>query len=153
MKVYIIYKNDKFVGYTESKDVLDKFLKLRGKKYTYEKIDKSDIDSKILASNTFEQYELVYYQGYRLVNELPVFYYELLKIDENLNNMLTLTYKNIRNLLHDIDYIRIKKRERDTIKGSILYIQNQIKYHIDTDEPVYDENIDIVKFLDYISSL
>lgn len=146
MKYFIIYKDDKFIGYTDNKVVLKRFLEVRSSKYKVVKMHKDEIPLRIINNDSFESYALAYYNGYKLIDELPLFIYEFSKFESLIREELLTSSIVIKNLIRDIDYIKTDdlyafKKALEKI-SDIYHDLITYSYH----EPIYDEVFDVFKF-------
>ena len=150
VKYFIIYRSGKFIGYTDNKKILKRFLQIRDSKYTIVKMHADDISERIKISDVFESYSLAYYEGYKLTTELPLFIYEFSKFESLIREELITTTAIINSVLRDINYIKYDKL--DEFKNALSEINNlyteliTYSYH----EPIYDENFDVFKFFKYL---
>lgn len=149
-KIYIIYKNDKFVGYTYDKDMLKQFKRTRKGKYKYIKFKTSKIPKNVLDNIDFDNYSLQYYVGYRLSTELPLFLYEFEKLEEKIKADLWDMMGSIELILDKLQYLKLDNFERKLIKAVfselLKYIENIVTDH----EIVFDEYIDIINYFNNI---
>lgn len=146
-KFYCIYKDDKFIGYSEEKTVIKQFLSIRNKdKYVIKKIKSDEIPDDIISSASFESYALAYYQGYKLTYELPIFIYEITKFDSLIREHLITIVAITNSIQHNLEYIKTDKC--DTFKDVLQNISDVVGEFISgiDHEPVYDEIFDVLAF-------
>ena len=148
MKYYIIYRNNKFVGFTTSFEMLQIFLKSRKhKKYMVRIMKENNIDKDILNSEKLSDYELSYYNGYSITYELPVIEYEREMLDEELYNYLCDVYATIEYFIKKLKYIRFDSEEDETeVKLFLNSILQEIFSIFEQAEPAYDEVVDVTRF-------
>lgn len=148
MKYYIIYKNDKFVGFTTSFEMLQTFLKSRKhKKYMVRIMKEDNIDKDVLDSDKLSDYELSYYNGYSITNELPVFEYEREMLEEELYNYLCDSFATIEFFIKKLKYIKFDSEEDENeVKLFLNSILQEIFSIFEQAEPVYDEVVDVTRF-------
>lgn len=147
--MYIIYRDGKFAGFTEDKKMFNEFMSVRKDgKYTFKKMKKSKLPKRIRESDKLENYSMEYYIGYRIVTGLPLFLYEFEELDSDLgNDMLTLS-ESVYFILSSLKYLKLSKEEKMIITESMNHIDYLISGVI-THEPVFDEIIDIEKYINH----
>ena len=152
---YLIYKkkNDKFYGWTDSKELLKLFMKNNKKKYKY-------IKSKTLLSDDMEKYDIyinnyqldAYFQGQTDVDRDPL----ILRMDEfglletSMYNSLFHLSLVIDNLLMLTKYFRNDKDEKHMMNLSYIMTNNNINELLSDDEPVYSDVINIIDYYENI---
>ena len=106
-----------------------------------------DLDQSILDDNKLSNYELSYYQGYRVTYELPIFEYERDVLDELLYSNITDIYATIEMFSTSLDYIKFDN-EYDKLEITKLLdeITRDMFDAFEYSEPLYDEVIDVVKY-------
>ena len=148
MKYHVIYKDDKFLGYTTSKKMLKQFLTVRKKnKYKIIVMTYDDLPERILHSDKFDLYALSYYQGYHLTNELPMFVYVFSKFESLMREEFIYGISCLQRLQRNIEYFK-KLELPDSFNESMKNLHGichdmiTYSYH----EPVYDEVFDVLSF-------
>ena len=146
--MYIIYRDNKFVGYTDDKMMMKVFMNnRRDGTYKFKKIKKSKIPKKIRESRRFEDYSMEYYNGYRISTELPLFLYEFEDLNSDLSNDLLALTESLHSISEAVKYLKLSKNEKEIIKKSMNYINELIDCCTFTHEPVFDEVIDVIKYV------
>lgn len=153
MKYFIIYKDNKFIGYTDNKKMLRQFLKIRNDKYKIIKMYDDEIASKIKTSDTFESYALSYYQGYELTTELPIFIYEFPKFEALIREHLITTVALIDAIRKQLEYFKSDDLEKfdSSLKSVYDMCYEFITYSCH--EPVYDELLDVLGIFKYLYNI
>lgn len=146
--MYLIYRNNKFIGHTDDKLMLQRFMNNRKDgTYKYRKIKKSKIPKKVRESIGFDNYSMAYYTGYRISTELPLFLYEFEELDSDLGNDLLALTESLHSISEAVKYLKFTEDEREIIRISIKYITELIDGCTFTHEPVFDEVVDLIKYV------
>jgi len=153
IKIYLIYKKDKFVGHTTDKRALDQFLKIRPNKYKIIKVSKNKIDKNILNSSEFKQTELDYFRyeyGAEILYKYPLFNYEIDIVHDSFRDDVMILDACLTKLCEKIEFIKFKKLEFDLIITSFTKILETIENSISIEEEfLYEDIFDINKYIKY----
>ena len=151
IKVYLIYHKNKFKGHTTDKEALNRFLKSRNKKYKIVKISKKNIDDTILNSQEFNSTELNYLThiyGAEVLYDYPMFNYEMEYMNESIRDDAGLLDMCVIQIIEKIDFLKLKKKEYDTIHSSFNSILECIADSVAIEEEfLYDDIFDIKKYI------
>jgi len=152
---YLIYnkKNDRFYGWTDSKELLKIFIKINKNKYTY-------IKTKTLLEPEMSKYDLyinnyqldAYFQGQTDYDRYPL----ILRSDEfglletSIYNSLFYLSLILDKFIPSIKYFRNDKDEKQMMRSSCIILNDRINETISDDEPIYS---DIINILDYYEKI
>ena len=146
MKYYIIYKNKHFIGYTQNKNLLDRFLKSRKGKYTVKEMDESEISEEVKNSFNFSNCELTEYTDYYTDNDTVLFNYESLNMEDCIIKDCLFLHHLLEGLLNDIKYFKLSDEESKIIRYSLYKLIDDIKCITESNEIIFDEIINIHKY-------
>lgn len=151
MKYYLIYRNkdDTFYAWTDSKELLELFMRMNSKKYHYIKTD-------TLLELGMEKYEIqvndyqldAFFQGQNGQDKYPL----ILRTDEfglletSMYNTLYYLNNMINGLSSYVKYFRENKTDRKMMESVCNIISSDINEVISDDEPVYGDIIKISKY-------
>ena len=147
MKYYIIYKDDHFIGYTTDKKLLDNFLTNRKGKYTIKKFKENEIPDELRKSFEFTNYELVEYTNYYTNNDAVIFNYEYIDMEEYMSRDCLVLQQLLEFVLYNIKFIELTDEERKMIQYSFCKLIDDLNAITDSNEVIYDEIININKYL------
>lgn len=146
MKYYVIYHKGVFVGYSNSHEMVKNFIECRKPyKYMVRIFKEKDISEDILQNDMLSNFELSYYQGYNLINELPVFEYEREMIDNILYEDICDMCYTCHSLLDKLPYIKFDS-ELDYLEVTALIERITTELWSTLEDMTYDDVIDLVKY-------
>ena len=146
MKYYIVYKNNHLQGYTNDKLLLDNFIKNRKGNYKIYKLKESNIPKELLDSFNFNNYQLSEYINYSTDNDVILFNYEASDMEDLLLKDLLSLESLLKDLLKHIKYFKFDENEVNLIRYALKYLLENISSITETDEPIFDEIVDINKY-------
>lgn len=151
MKEYLIYHDNKFIGHCSDKDMLDKFITTRNCKYDIVKTKINKIPNTIKETVYFENTQLVYYEGYSVYTDFPLFIYEQQYIENELYYECCAFKQSVGKVLNKLKYLQLKHDEIILIIKSLVEAVRLIEDVSDSNhEIIYDDIFKIDKYMRYL---
>jgi len=147
MKYYIIFKDNHFIGYTTDKNLLDNFLNNRKGKYKVKKLNEDEIPDEIRNSFEFSNYELVEYCDYYTTNDAVIFNYEYIDMEEYMSRDCLALQHLLKFVLQNLNLMNFNDEDRKIIQYSFYKLYDDLNAITDSNEVIYDEIININKYL------
>jgi len=146
MKYYLIYKKDKFLGWADNKKIIKTFMKDRPGTYKIIKNDEEDIPEKIRKSFSFDNFQLTWFMGYYTSVKVALFNYEVSEFEEAMSRDSLKLHVAADQLIRHSKVIKFSKEEKKLINYVCSGIIDRVYGITDSNEIIYDECIDIVKY-------
>lgn len=149
-KIYLIYKDEKYIAYTDDKILLKDFMKKRKGNFSFTKVSKKEIPKDIQDMMDENLTQLIYYTGYMSCNEYPIIEYEHSKLDDLAIDFCAEFQTLIMILKSHLKCINLTKEEMKIIDLVITRFESVTGEFLDlVGEPeiVLDEFINIGEFI------
>jgi len=127
--MYLIFRRDKFVGYTEEKKILKRFLKERPNKYSVQEVDPRILSEQFKTSNDFHIMELSVYDHYgKVLCEQDLMDLSIIGRDRLRNIM-----ESTKELLNELEFVKLSIEEK-IIVSKLFSLFNRMEEDLTTPE-------------------